>query len=525
VPWAALWLDAWVVTAVLLLVTGAAFVARFSGLESAAFGSDRQRYRVLALLALLGVLLAVASRSRSPDYLGGPGRNGAPAVVFLALTGVCVLAGDPLEYTALQWVVISGVLAVGGIFFYHSLSVPQATVRSRHPVWAGFVLAVGLVVLPQYVSRSAFLWALTRVTALLVVLTLPVYVVGEYTLFGLSFGFTVASAIPLDVPATRSLFYHRNAFGVVAFAGFVSAVVEPHRSVVREPSSRAVRFSALLLAVNGLGLTLSFARALWVITPMAVGVYLASVVYGREALPLAVAGGFAYLVSGIAAVQAGLVPLPEATPTRVDRWYPAMAAIADQPSVLGEGLIDPGAFYATYQGGAGYSPHNSDLTVVIHTGFLGGLASLVTVALGLVAGLTEAADVDVEARVGLLALGVGFTAHQLFEAYTLFNWNSSAVVAVLVYGLLAFGARAPSSASSGASYRLAVVCGRFQLRSAGSRSRSDVRGLAFQDEQLSVAGDDDLTAGVVETHLRGAGRPRLEGPLDGFGIDGVEKRW
>ena len=436
------WLVAWVVTAALLVVTGGAIVARVLGSGESGYGSDLDRYRVLVLLVSLVGLLAVVYQSRSPGYGAGLGRTASAVLVFLALAAVCVLARDPREYSVLQWVVIGGVLTVVGIFFYHSVSVAEVSLRSRHPVWGGTVMAVGLVVLPQYVSRSAFLWAVSRVSAVLVLLALPVYVIGEYTLFGLSFGFMGAYTIPVvgvEVPATRSLFVNRNAFGVVVFAGFVSAVVEAHRSYVRERTGWTLLVATALLVINGVGLALSFGRALWVITPMAIGVYLGYVIFGWRAVPVAVIGGFVYLVSGIAAVQSGLIPLPEGTPTRVERWYPALAALGDQGSLLGAGLIDPGEFYAPYQGGAEYSPHNSYLTMGIRAGLLGGFVYGIMIGSSLLAGLLGLSDADDEARVGLVALAVGFAAHQVFEAYTLFNWGSSTVLAVLVFGLLVFG--------------------------------------------------------------------------------------
>ena len=447
------WLVAWVVTAALLVVTGGAIVGRFFVSGESGYGSDLDRYRVVVLLVALVGLLGVVYQSRSPGYGVGLGRTASAVAVFLALATVCVLARDPWEYSLLQWVVIGGMLTVVGIFFYHSVSVAPVSFRSRHPIWGGFVMAIGLVVLPQYVSRSAFLWAVARVSAMLVLLALPVYVIGEYTLFGLSFGFMGAYTIPIvgfEVPAARSLFVNRNAFGVVVFAGFVSAVVEARRAHVRERPDWVELISTALLVINGAGLALSFGRALWVITPMALGVYLGYVVFGRRAVPVAVVGGFVYLVSGIVAVQSGVVPLPEGTPTRVERWYPALAALRDQGSLLGAGLIDPGEFYAPYQGGAEYSPHNSYLTMAIRAGLVGGVAYGIMIGSSLLVGVLETSDTDVEARVGLVAIGVGFVAHQVFEAYTLFNWGSSTLLAVLVFGCLIFDGQVQTSALSSA---------------------------------------------------------------------------
>ena len=116
-----------------------------------------------------------------------------------------------------------------------------------------------------------------------------------------------------------------------------------------------------------------------------------------------------------------------------------MAAVIDEPSLIGAGLVDPGEFIAPYQGGASFSPHNSFLTIAIRVGILGGIAYILLIGSSLLSGLLEILDVDRSPNLGVLALATGFTAHQQFEAYTLFNWNSSTVLAVFVFGFLVFG--------------------------------------------------------------------------------------
>ncbi|QLD90811.1 hypothetical protein HWV07_17885 [Natronomonas salina] len=447
------WLVAWHVTASVLLLTGVLIVAQFLRSEPTEFRSDLQPYRFGAQLVLLVGLLGITYQSQSPGFGLGIDRAIEATIIFLGLVAFCVLARDPRRYSAVQWLVIGCVATVVGIFFYHSVSIAEVSFRSRHPVWAGFIMAVGLIVLPQYLSREQFLWAVNRLAAVLVLLTVPVYVIGEYTLFGLSFTFHGAYTIPVvdhEVQATRSLFVNRNAFAVVVFTGLVAAVSEVHRSYIRETPTWTVVVPAALLAINGVGLAIAYGRALWVITPMAVGVYLAYVAFGRRAVPFAVVGGFAYLVTGIAAVHNGIIPLPEGTPTRAERWYPSVAAILDQPSLLGAGLVDPGQVIAEYHPtGSSGSPHNSYLTMGIRAGLLGGIAYVLVMLSSLLHGILWDRDVDVAAGVAMLALAVGFTAHQQFEAYTLFNWASGTVLAVLVFGFLVFaGADRPSRTSA-----------------------------------------------------------------------------
>ncbi|QLD88801.1 hypothetical protein HWV07_07040 [Natronomonas salina] len=442
------------VTTAVLLLAGAAIGWQYLQLEWAAIDSDLVPYRVGLHLLLLVVLFGVLYQSWTPGYGLVVGRAAASLIVFVVLIAFCVLAGDPRRYSVLQWVVISGVATVVGIFFYHGLGIAATSGQARQPFWYGTIMAVGLVVLPQYLSRGQFLWAISRFVAGLVVLTLPMYVVGEYTLLGFPFRFHGAYTIPVigqEVQATRSLFVNRNAFATVVFAGFIAAIGDVYQTYLRGRAVWSLGLPILLVGINGVGLAVSYGRALWVITPMALGIYFLYVALGRRAVPIAVVGGFLYLLGGIVAVQSGLLPLPEGTPTRADRWYPSIAAILDQRSVLGAGFVDPGSYIAPYQGGAEFSPHNSYLTVTIRAGLLGGIAYVGLVATSLLAGLLEAwaGDSDSDASVAMLALAVGYTAHQLFEAYTLFNWSSSTVLAILVFGFLVFGGVERTSKPSG----------------------------------------------------------------------------
>jgi O-antigen ligase len=179
----------------------------------------------------------------------------------------------------------------------------------------------------------------------------------------------------------------------------------------------------------------AYGRALWAITPMALGVYLAYLVLGRGAVPAAVVAGFLYLATGILAVHQGYVPLPDDTPTRATRWYPAARAVLETPSLLGAGLVDPGPIIAPYHPWRSTgSPHDSYLMTGIRAGILGGFAYVLLVLASLGYGV-----LDREGDVAVLAMAVGFTAHQMFEAYTLFNWGSSTVLAASAFGFLGFG--------------------------------------------------------------------------------------
>lgn len=357
----------------------------------------------------------ITYQSRNPGIGPGVHRAAETWLFFAALVGACVLAGDPREYKPAQWIVLACFATVLGIFVHHSLSAAKVSVRSRHPVWAGVVMGVGLVVLPQYVRTDQLLWALSRVSAAVVLVGLPVYVVGEYILFGLDIGFQDSYMVPVveyRVRAARSVFYKGNAFATVVLPGLIAAIAEVHRLVREDRHVSGVLLPGILLGINALGLAISFGRALWVITPMAIGIYVAYLV-DRRLIPVAVVGAFAYLFAGIYLVQSGVITIPVGWSTRAERWYPAFAAIWDTPSWVGAGLVDPGQFVTDYYpNDSTASPHNSYLSIWIRAGFLGLVAYLLLVGTGLVSGIRRFRDVDV----AVLVIAVVFASHQLFEA-------------------------------------------------------------------------------------------------------------
>lgn len=437
------WIASWKVTAAFLVFAGSLILATYR------YGPPlvRPLDRALSVLrlGLLFVLLVVVIQSATPGFGAGIDRSTELAVVFAALVAFCVLASDPRQYSPGQWLFIGCFATVTGIFFLHGLSVGEVSARARQPLWWGVLVGVNLLVLPRYLSTDQFLWTLNRLAALLVLLALPIYVVGEYTLFGLQFTFHGAYDLPVlgrEVRATRSLFVNRNTFAEVVFVGVVAGAAEAHRAIRRGGWPQLAGMPSQLLVVNLLGLALAYDRAMWVITPVAVGIYLAYVTFGRRSVPLSVTAGIVFLFGGLLAVYLGV--LDTHTSNRFALWRGGLAAIADQPSLLGEGLVPPGRFMADYHDLGSVSPHNSYISIWIRTGILGGVAYATLVAGSVPWGAIRFRNVDVAA----LALAAGFAAHQLFEAYTLYQSGMGSVLATLAVGFLIFGG--PHDDSGGA---------------------------------------------------------------------------
>lgn len=435
-------LFAWQISTLALLFTGVVLAShRYLVADR---GRSRPTWRFGLQLLLFGMLLAVVYRSSEAGIGFGIHREIEAAVVLLALVLVGLLAGDPRRYTVGQWVVIASYAVVVGVFFVHGLAFSETSVWARYPLWAATVMGLCLLVLPQYVPTETFVRSVSRVSAAVVLIGLPVYLLGEYSLFGVPIRFHGAYAIPYlgyEVPAIRSLFTNRNTFGAVVFAGTVAATADLHRTVIHDRSASTVARrglpiagGVLLLGVNALGLALAYGKAPWVVGAASIGIYLAYLAFGRRAIPAAMAGAVAYVVVGILAVYTGVVDVDPSG--RFELWGAGVAAILADPTPLGAGLVSTGEYILPYRdGGAPYTVHNSYLSIWIRGGYVAGVAYALVIAASLLRGASRYREVDV----AVLAIAVGFAAHQLFEGYTLFHWEITSVLAALSFGFLAFG--------------------------------------------------------------------------------------
>lgn len=429
------WVVGWRIAAVWLAFTAAVCVGRY-----VTVGRRREpRWLLPVQLAFATVLSWVVWQSSTPGLDLGVGRTGDAVVFGLALIGLVVVADDPRVYTTGQWAALALFAVFMAVFIHHSLAMPPASPLSRHAVWGGVVFGVWLVVLPRQLPSQLVLWALARLAAVVLLLGMGVYAVGPYELFGLQFAFDGAYDVPgldAEIPAMRSFFVTRNSLAVVAFAGFVSSIIEYTRAVRMERSVVGMLGPSTLVVLTGTGFFLAFGRALWVISPITLLVYFAYLDFGRESIPVTAALSAGYLIAGIAGVYlawtAGLI---ERVPgNRFPPWSASVAAILDNLSWLGEGLIDTRAFIDPY-GTQSFSPHSSYLGSWIRFGVVGVVAYLCIVLAGLVRGVVRYPQVDV----AMLALAMGFAAHQAFESYTMFSWSIGSAIAALSLGFLFFG--------------------------------------------------------------------------------------
>ncbi|XVH32255.1 O-antigen ligase family protein [Haloferacaceae archaeon DSL9] len=393
-----------------------------------------------ALFTFLGVgffLLAIVAQSRTPGFGLGPSRSTEMAVIFLALVGFFVACTDIETHSPLQWLMIGCVVVLTGIFLYHTLPAAPSSTRSRWPVWAAIVMAGNLLLIPRFIPERLFLWLLTWVTAGTVVLGLGTYLLGDYSLWIFEVrqwrGSPAVPGIETDVSILRSIFVNPNSFGTLAFAGLIAATIELDRSLARERELTAVVFAGLA-SLNALGLYLSNARAAMLAAAISFAIYGGYVAAGRRAIPVTVTAAAAGVVAFLGAIFVGALDI--SVSNRFELWRASLQALRDGPLLFGSGTVSTSSLIVPYMpGDSTWSSHNSYLSIFLRAGLLGGFAYTALVAGSVVAGMISYRTVNV----GMLALASGWAVHQMFEAYTLFQWSLTSVLATLAVGYLLFG--------------------------------------------------------------------------------------
>jgi hypothetical protein len=408
---------------------------------------------VLCMVVLIGVVF----QQMGPGF-PNPGR--VAKLTLIALLFLFFLGVSPHQRTFTKrtgaYLLVFGLLFL--IYVYHSLMWAPASGRAATPISDGFMMGLCLFVIPRYLRRETFMWILSGFSCFFVLISIPVYYIGNYTFFGMEVRLWRNSFTPLfmngQITVLQSVFVNPNTFGALTFAGTVAAAILAHRrfpgtdrthddkqvrtdgasaTVLSYPFVRSLSLFCLagaVFGINAIGTYLSHSRASLLVAALALFLYFSYASLGRRSLPFALAalaGGFALLML--------LLPVIGIDPAgRFALWSGSVEAVFDNPSIFGRGIIDPGEVIAPYveQRYSGFSPHNSYLTIFLESGVVGGVLYLGIIVGSLVSGVIRYQQVDVPA----LALAFGFALHQMFEAYTLFESTLPAVIGALAFGYL-----------------------------------------------------------------------------------------
>jgi hypothetical protein len=353
-------------------------------------------------------------------------RLGGLLILYLVMIGFILIQYDSQSYlrAAVPYIVSYALLV--GVFFYHVLSVAPTSGLALFPVFAAVILGMNLFILPRYVAGPFFYQLLAIIAVLFAVSGLWTIFIGEYSLWGFEIRIWRMRSVPFiaeEVPIIQSVFANPNTLAIILFPGFITAVTEFHRLAIQHRSDWGLLFAPAIL-INGFGLYLTNSRAGMLAAAVGLMIYGAYVLAGRQALPVGLLTAF----GGVLTVLIGLyIITPDAAGNRFALWGAGLAAYLDSPTYLGEGLVSTSEVIAPYLPSGGSSVHSSYLSILLRTGIIGMIGYLVLVIGSVLHGTLRYHTVSPAA----LAVAGAFAVHQLFEAYTLYQYGFGSVVGSL----------------------------------------------------------------------------------------------
>lgn len=399
-----------------------------------ALGHDAATHDGIASLVVLQVALVFAIVGLVTALTGGGlgSRRFELGAVFVC-TLLFVLARDDLPTFGTHGApYLVAFATLFGIFLAHSSRYAASSGLALFPVFAGVLLGLNLFVVPRYVSQDAVYWSLGLIAAGVSLLALPTVVSGDYSI-GVFEVRTWTSTLPIgDVPISRSIYANPNTLGLVVFPGTIASVVAARRTYVLSHHPTFASIPLLCFPLTVVGLVLSNSRAAMLAAAIGLCLYVAIERSGARGIPLLMTG-FAIAVGlFLVAIFFGVLPIDPAN--RFTLWRAGLLALLSEGSPLGAGLVGTSEVIEPYlpAGAGAYSVHNSYLSIALRAGFVGGLAYLVLVVGPLIHAIVRPA---VSARtLGMLAIASGFAVHQLFEAYTLYQFGPGSILGALAVG-------------------------------------------------------------------------------------------
>lgn len=404
----------------------------------------------LSILVLIGILLRQWA-SGFPN----PGRVTKLMLIvllFLFFLGISIKNRSYLRRTGV-FLLAFGV--VFSIYVSHTVGLAPDSGSAGFALVSGVMMGLCLFVLPRYVSCNSFLWTMSLICSISVLLGIRAYYIGNYIVMGMKVTLYHGTFTPFfmseKIHILKSVFLNPNMFGIVMFVGTVSAGILIHRlfpdissnngSQTENNDGGLVSYSFVLslgasclagciFVINTVGLYFSQSRACFLAAAVSLSLYFSYMILGRRSLPYALTG-----LVGAVALFLLLMPVIGINPSgRFTLWGGAVGYLTEHGSLLGEGIVAPSDFIASYlpKPHRGKAIHNSYLYTFIRAGLLGGAAYLFLIAGSLIAGVVRNKQVNVPA----LALAFGFAIHQMFESYSLFQNGIPAVLASLSFGFL-----------------------------------------------------------------------------------------
>lgn len=340
------------------------------------------------------------------------------------------------------------------IFYYRPVLYPAAVIavmfvitfvvnfeRSSVLRLLAFTLLTGvnIFVLPALIDRRAAFKALGRVTAVFVVIALPVTLLGAYTIGPVTVG---TFAYPRDfglityhIP--RSIFMTSNLVAALGVFGAIAAGAEWGR----ERTDRA----AALVVLNAAAVFITISRSGLLVLGTAIGLYLAYRVFDVEGLAATSISGLAALALVVLTILDVLpIPVLSSIPStgRDVLWKATIQAVVQRP-VVGWGLgsdaavIDQWVSIARYDD---FGTHNSYLRVFLIGGIIAGVSYIVLTVTSLVSSLRKVYakshpfDNSPVEEVFIVIILTGFFVYQTFGDPTIYGVSTVSTIGAIAVG-------------------------------------------------------------------------------------------
>lgn len=317
------------------------------------------------------------------------------------------------------------------VYFYHLSKIQQLTIARaiRVPIFV-FASVVAIFIIPSIIDPKQFISVISKLTAIVVVGTLPTAFLGTYSVLG----FEIPSFNPnpefqfwfIDLFRINFPFSNPNGLALFAMVGMLAALYE--FDIYHSRTTLAILF------INSIGILLTKGRSAIVAAIIGGLLYLAYSNYGRRGLytvliPGIVTGVISYfmLFFDFSLLGLGSINLSG----RRTLWNASIQAVIENP-IIGLGPGDTGKMINSFvKESISHPPANSYLRLFLTTGVIGGFSYLVFISTTLFYHILR---VDGILSMAFLSIVIAFIIAQLFAAFSLFGISYTSLSAALIFG-------------------------------------------------------------------------------------------
>lgn len=357
--------------------------------------------------------------------------------VFISLYPSFELPRKPLLAFGLVYIlfVVGFVRDVTGLIDHPSLyiyPVSDAQLLLQTAEVIGYIVAsiVLVFLVPKIIRRDWFFISIVSVSTFCILVGLPAYIVGDYSILGVQI--TTYTALEpfrqygIKIPALASIWSDANAMSKVTVAGIFGS----HYLFSRE---RSIGY-LLLLGLNVFGLFLANSRMGIVAVVIAYSVYFVYLRFGTVTTVAymcisGAAGSIFFLLITLGIGAESFVP-SDGFSGRISLWRGSIATFLEHP-FIGVGIHNVGETIAVYTDANSIAPQNSHLRIFVASGMLGGI-----IYLWIIISSTFRYIEKIESRPDLLTvcLLISFILIQLTDTAHPFGINKNALIFAVTLG-------------------------------------------------------------------------------------------